>query len=529
VNDQGEKGVYLIRERDENGKPFPNDQDKKGNLFFNDKKPLTQRAFWSKVGNPGKAHSGLVEIENGVKEGDWVVISDMQRLKNGKAVQGERYTKRAPTSEEKQELKVGPPDAYVTYDLPITKTVTDFERIEGETDAVFAVQVTSRVTGYMTKVNFRDGDMVKTGDLLFEIDSRQFKAELNRAEGNVQQLEAHKVRLEKEYHRAKNLSERGSISSEEYDRYESDFKETEAALRLAKANRDLALLNYDWCEVRASTPGRLSRRMVDPGNLVKADDTPLTSIVSLDPIYVYFDVHEQAMLRLKHLIEQGKLSIHSLREIPVEIALADEGEDSFLHKGVVDFTDNKVDYNRGTLSFRAKLDNKNHMLTPGLFVRVRLPIGDSHPAVMIRERAIVTLKKPVPEGSLQSNVKEKGVYVLRDRDKEGKPIPDAKDREGKPIAVRRVEWAPIGNPGVLHDGYVEVETGVRPGDWVVVGGMQRLKNGKLVMAEKYTASEGHQESKPRAQPSVSALQASDSSGLRAAGTASSAALSPREK
>ena len=191
------------------------------------------------------------------------------------------------------------------------QTVQEFERIEGGSEAIFSVQVMSRVSGYMTHVKFKDGDLVKAGDLLFQIDPRQYKAELDRAEGNLQQMEAHKVRLEKEYHRAKNLIERGSISPEEFDRYESDLKETEAGVKLAKANRDLAQLNYDWCEVRASTSGRLSRRMVDPGSLVKADSTVLTSIVSLDPIYVYFDVHEQTMLRIKHLMQrrEGQLAV----------------------------------------------------------------------------------------------------------------------------------------------------------------------------------------------------------------------------
>ena len=173
------------------------------------------------------------------------------------------------------------------------------------------------------------------------------------------------------------------------DRYESDFRETEAGVRLAKANRDLAQLNFDWCEVRASTSGRLSRHMVDPGNLVKADDTPLTSIVSLDPIYVYFDVHEQAMLRIKHLMEQGKYSARSLREIPVEIRLADESEDQTGRTRASSTSPTtRLTGTAARSTFRAKLDNKDHLLTPGLFVRVRLPIGDAHPAVMIRERAL---------------------------------------------------------------------------------------------------------------------------------------------
>ena len=399
VTDQGEKGVYIVRERDDKGQPFPNAKDKKGKAFFDAQKPLEQVAFWSKVVNPGVPHNGLVEIIDGVKAGDWVVVAGMQRLKNDKVVQAERFGRQTAASERKPEAKPkqeGKPkgnpkmvmqDPYVAYDLPIVQTVQEFERIEGGSEAIFSVDVMSRVSGYMTHVKFKDGDLVKAGDLLFQIDPRQYKAELDRAEGNLQQMEAHKFRLDKEYHRAKNLIERGSISPEEFDRYESDLKETEAGVKLAKANRDLARLNYDWCEVRASTTGRLSRRMVDPGSLVKADSTVLTSIVSLDPIYVYFDVHEQTMLRIKHLMLAGKVSARALTGIPVEIGLADEIEDKFAHRGIVDFTDNRVDYNRGTLEFRAKLDNKDHFLNPGLFVRVRLPVGDAHEAVMIRERA----------------------------------------------------------------------------------------------------------------------------------------------
>ncbi len=173
-----------------------------------------------------------VEITSGVRPGDWVVVADMQRLKNGKEVKAERLGETAAKKDESKTVVAGKQANvqldFVTYDLPIAQTVTEFERIQGESEAIYSVQVTARVSGYMTKVNFKDGDLVKAGDLLFEIDSRPFKAELDRATGNVQQLEAHKGRLEKEYHRAKNLIGRGSISNEEYDRYESDFKETEA-------------------------------------------------------------------------------------------------------------------------------------------------------------------------------------------------------------------------------------------------------------------------------------------------------------
>ena len=204
---------------------------------------------------------------------------------------------------DRQKLK--PPTIF--YELPTIKTVTDYEQFPGNTQAIISVQVTSRVSGYMTEVLFKDGDLVKANDVLFRIDPRQYKAELERAEGNLQQLEAHKLRVDKEYQRAKLLLSRGQISREEYDRYESDFKETEAGVILATSNRNLAKLNHDWCEVRASASGRLSRRMVDPGNLVKADDTVLTSIVSEDPIYVYMFVDEQTTLKIQRLLGARKI------------------------------------------------------------------------------------------------------------------------------------------------------------------------------------------------------------------------------
>ena len=315
------------------------------------------------------------------------------------------------------------------YDLPVTRTVTDYEEFPGQTEAIISVQVRARVSGYMTKVYFKDGDLVEEGNLLFEIDPRQYKAEFERAEGNVQQIEAHRRRLEKEYHRAKNLLAMAKISQEEHDRYEADYKETEANLRLAKANRDLAKLNFDWCEVRAASSGLLSRRMVDPGNLIKADDTVLTSLVSLDPIYVYFDVHEQAMLRIKRLMQEGKVKVKAqgARAVPVQIALSDE--ENYPHEGIVDFTDNRVDINTGTLRFRAKIANPadrngNRFIVPGLFVRVRLPIGDAHPALMIREQALV------------SDQGQKGVFIIKDKDAEGKAAPR---RKKQPEADRGLE------------------------------------------------------------------------------------------
>jgi multidrug efflux system membrane fusion protein len=359
-----------------------------------------------------------------------------------------------------------PPPPHVEFQLPVAGQVTDYADFPGSTDAIVTVQVRSRVSGYMTKVYFKDGTQVEEGNLLFEIDPRQYKAEFDRAEGNFQQIEAHARRLKKEYDRARNLLMKGSVSQEEFDRYESDFKETQANLEISKANRDLAKLNLDWTEVRAPSAGLLSRRMVDPGNLIKADDTVLTSIVTQDPMYVYFDVDEQNMLKVRHLIREGKIKARSEKEVPVTFGLSDESS-TYPHAGTVDFTDNRVDVNTGSLRFRATVRNEKGLLTPGLFVRVRLPIGDPHPTLYVREEA------------LASDQGRKIVYTVEQKPviEDGKPVIDPKTNEPK------VGWVVVVKPlkvGSLRDGYRAVEAGLTPTDKVIVTGLQRVRPGKEV-------------------------------------------------
>ena len=179
----------------------------------------------------------------------------------------------------------------------------------------------------MTNVYFQDGTMVKKEDKLFQIDPRMYKADFDRAEGTVEQYKAHVERLKKEYNRAKNLlAPRARSARKSTTATRPITRRPRPTSRSPKANRDLARLNLEWTEVTAPIDGLLSRRMVDPGNLVKADDTVLTSVVSLDPLYVYFDVHEQAMLRIKRLMQAGKLKLQAqgTKAVPVQIGLSDE-------------------------------------------------------------------------------------------------------------------------------------------------------------------------------------------------------------
>jgi len=386
-----------------------------------------------------------------------------------------------------------PPDL-VLFDRPITQTVIDYEEFPGRTEAVMSVEIRARVSGYLNQVYFQDGQRVEKDSVLFQIDPRPFQAEVDRAEAVHKQAVAHAQRLTNEFQRAKVLYDRGlSISREEFDRYAFDRAEAESAVGTAKADYDLAKLNLEFTRVTAPISGRLGRRLVDPGNLVKADETSLTSIVSQDPIYVYFDVHEQAMLKIRRMLREGKVKAKSEREVPVQIGLSDELENK--HEGMVDFTDNRVDLSTGTLRFRAKLENPDGLFTPGLFVRVKLPIGDPHPALMVREEALV------------SDQGRKKVYVVKRAMEDGEPA-FFEDKEGNRILGRDGEPIPkyvhamvdVGDIGVLVDGYREVSQGIKPDDLIVVSGLQKLRKDTPVTAQRYEATDSASPETPVAAP-----------------------------
>jgi RND family efflux transporter MFP subunit len=356
---------------------------------------------------------------------------------------------------EKPEVKVAdvkPPVVIVA--APVTREVTDYEDFPGRTDAVHTVEVRARVTGYLDKVLFKDGDEVKKDDLLFVIDPRPYKADLERAEATVSQGLARLKRLDADNQRAQQLYKRNAIGQEEYDRITGDYAEGVAAVGIAKANRDLAELTLKFTEVRAPISGRLSRRLVDPGNLVQADSTPLTTIVSLDPMYVYFDIDEGTLLQMRSLIKEGRIKTRQEAEIPVLAALSDEPIGTFPHRGHVNFSDNKVDPNTGTLRVRGVIDNpiipnRNfRTLSPGLFMRVRLPIGTPHQAILVPEQAVGT-----DQG-------RRFVYVVNDKNE----------------AVYR----PLKKVGALTDGMRVVEEGIAANDRIIVRGLQRVKPGKKV-------------------------------------------------
>ena len=248
------------------------------------------------------------------------------------------------------------PEVVVSY--PVVKEVTDYEDFPGRVEAINAVDVRARVTGYLQNMHFKEGSEVKKGELLFEIDPRPYEAELARTEGSVTQSEGHLRRLESDYQRALTLYPKGAMGREDFDKTVGDRSEAVGALAVAKAARDMARLNVNWTKVHAPISGRISRRNIDPGNMVKADDTPLTSIVSLDPIYAYFDLDERATLRLQRLMREKKIVWSTDAGLPVLLGLADE--EGFPKSGIITFADNRVDPDTGTWRLRGVFKNSDY-------------------------------------------------------------------------------------------------------------------------------------------------------------------------
>jgi RND family efflux transporter MFP subunit len=354
-----------------------------------------------------------------------------------------------------------PPLPEVKVSLPTSREVTDYEDFPGRLEAVNAVDLRARVTGYLDKVKFKEGAFVAKGDVLFEIDDRTYQAELARADGNVVQNEGNLKRLDYEYDRAALLLPRGAIGREEYDKAAGDRTMAVGALAVAKANLVLAKQNVSWTKVKAPLSGKISRRYLDPGNLVKADDTVLTSIVSLDPIYAYFDLDERTTLRLQKLIRDGKLSWSLDGKLPVLLGLADE--EGYPLKGAIDFADNKVDADTGTWRLRALVHNADLGLAPGYFVRVRLPIGIPHRAILVSEQALGT-----DQG-------QKFVYVV---EKMAAKVIDGKSVPVGEVAYRRVKV------GRLHDGLRVISEGLKADERVIVSGLQRARPGATVRLDE---------------------------------------------
>ncbi|KEY43166.1 efflux RND transporter periplasmic adaptor subunit [Pantoea agglomerans] len=330
-----------------------------------------------------------------------------------------------------------PPPPEVSAAPVLIKPVSQWDNFNGRVEAVQSVQLRPRVSGYIDAVNYREGDEVRKGQVLFTIDDRSYRAALEQAKAELARARSQASLARSESGRSEKLIGTQAISREAWEQRRSAASQAQADVLAAEAAVDMAQLNLDFTRVTAPIDGRASRAMITAGNLVTAGDSAsvLTTLVSQQQMYVYFDVDENTFLNYQAMARQGQQR-HAL---PVEIALV--GEQGFPHQGKIDFLDNQLTASTGTIRMRALLDNQQRQFTPGLFARVRLPGSAQFEAVLIDDKAVLT------------DQDRKYVYVV--------------DGEGK--ALRRDI-----QPGAMVDGLRIVKSGLQSGDKVIIAGLQKV-------------------------------------------------------
>ena len=339
------------------------------------------------------------------------------------------------------------PAPAVTISQPIEREISDEAEFTGHTDAIKLVEVRARVNGFIDKVAFEDGQIVKEGDLLFQIDPRPFDAEVARDEASLAVAKARAKRAAADLLRAEKLISGKTITQEEYDQTIADAAESSASVKVAEASLTSSKLNREFSTVTAPIGGRMGRAMITKGNLVSssaANATLLTTIVPVDPIYAYFDVDEPTLLH-----HARRAPDRSRPMIPVEMQLADEV--GFPHQGQIDFVDNQVDPATGTIRVRGVFPNADGTVLPGMFARVRIRSAQKRPALVVADRAV---------GFDQGRN-----YLL------------LVGADGK------AEYREV-TTGALADGLRVIEKGLSPGEWVIVNGLQRARPGAAVEAQK---------------------------------------------
>ena len=342
----------------------------------------------------------------------------------------------------------GFPPASVTVSKPVRKEIVDWNEFTGRTAAVNLVKVTARVSGYIVNIPFKEGDLVHKGDLLFQIDPRPYQDVYDQAVGQLKQAQANQELQEVTYARQARLQQTNVIAKEDYDTALSNKNQSAAQVISAQAAVNAAQLNLEFTHVVSPIDGRVSRQLVNIGNLVQADSTQLTTIVSIDPIYAYFSMDELAALGYQRLVREGKLSGTSDGKAIVYLRLQDET--GFPHEGTVNFADNAFDPTTGTLLIRASYPNHDGFLTPGNFVRIRIASSPEYEALLVADRAIGT------------DQDQSFVYVV----------------DSKNIAqLRHVTIGP------MADGLRVVKSGLQPDDVIVINGILKVRPNSPVKPE----------------------------------------------
>lgn len=272
---------------------------------------------------------------------------------------------------------------------PVVRNVVLTDVYTGRFDAVEAVELRARVSGYLDSVHFQEGKLVKKGDLMFRIDARQFEALAASAAARVKQAEASLALAKVSYERAKTLVQDNTISRQDFDARSSEFAQAEANLQAARADLRSAELNVEFASVSAPISGIAGRFLATPGNFItggSAGATLLTTIVPHDPIYCYFETDERKVLQFTRLYFEGKAKGREGEPTIVDIAVSDSP--NFEFKGRLTFVANRLDPNTATLQLRAEVDNKSQFLTPGLFAKVKVPAGPAQEVMMVQDSAL---------------------------------------------------------------------------------------------------------------------------------------------
>ena len=341
-----------------------------------------------------------------------------------------------------------PPPVTVTVSKPEQRLVESWDEFTGRTAAVNFVNITSRVSGYIVDIPFKEGDLVQKGELLFQIDPRPYQHVYDQAVGQLQRAQANQKLQDATFERQDHLRVTGVIAREDYDTALSNKSSAAADVVAAQAAVNAAELNLEFTHVTSPITGRISRQLVNIGNLVQADSTRLTTVVSTDPIYAYFSMDELAALNYRQLKQEGKLASGADGKVLVYLQL--QNEQQFPHQGLIDFDDNSYNTSTGTLLVRGTFVNGNEALTPGNFVRVRIPAGPKYKALLIADRAI---------GADQD---QSFVYVLDEK---------------STVQLRHVRT------GALVDGLRVVTLGLQPDDLVVINGIINVRPGASVKAQ----------------------------------------------
>jgi RND family efflux transporter MFP subunit len=345
-----------------------------------------------------------------------------------------------------------PPTVTVSY--PLQREVTDIQDYTGRTAAVDSVQVQARVTGYLEKIYFTEGAEVAEGTVLYEIDPRPYKATYDAAKAQVAQNEASLELAKQNNGRFKTLAKEkaGAVTQVDLDQYQSQQDQAVANLDYAKSNLETAKLNLDWTKVKAPVTGLVGRLLVTRGNLIVANQTTLTTVVRQDPMWVYFDADEPTVLQVHELIRQGKFGDARTGPPKVPFHMQLSNEKGFPHEAALDFVNNQIDLATATLLIRATFSNPKpangpRLFTPNNFVRVRVPTSAPYQAILVNPEAVVT------------DQDLKYLFVV--------------DEDNK-VVRHNVKL------GTLQDGLQVVTDGVKPGERVIVNGLQRVQQGATV-------------------------------------------------